>query len=159
MKKLAGALVCALTSTVLVPNAAEARMNRAEKRVVKGVNAVRAANGLPRLHRDRRLARAADAHSRDMLRAGFFAHPSSDGTSPVDRIRRFKPAGALGETLAYTPLRGPHGPRAVVRMWVNSPGHLAVMRAPGLRRVGVAKRRGTLNGVRVLVWTADYAGS
>lgn len=158
-QKLMGALSCALMTIVLVPQAVQARMTRAEKAVVKGINGVRRASGLRPLHGDRRLARAADAHSRDMARRRFFDHRSSNGTDPTSRIKRFERAGAVGETLAYTPLSGRHGGRTVVRMWVRSPGHLAVMRTAGLRRVGVAKRRGVLNGVRVLVWTADYAGA
>src|SRR5262249_60717122 len=42
--------------------------------IVAAINAVRAANLLPGLRVDLRLARAANAHSLDMLRRAYFAH-------------------------------------------------------------------------------------
>ena len=59
-----------------------------------------------------------------MLRADFFAHSSSNGTSPFDRIRRYRHSRAVGETLAYVPKGGRTTARAVVKMWMNSPPHL-----------------------------------
>jgi uncharacterized protein YkwD len=144
-------IVCAL------PAVAQARMSRAERAVVKKINRLRAHRGLHRVHRDRRLARAADVHSRDMLRANFFAHPSSNGTSTYDRVRRYRRSNLIGETLAYMPVRGNTSPRSIVNMWINSPGHLEVMTTGRFRRVGVSKRVGELWGTRVTMWTADFA--
>src|SRR3954469_15445362 len=99
-------VTCMLMSTLLLVPAAQARMSRAERAVVKRVNRLRGQYGLRGLHRDRRLARAADSHSRDMLRAGFFAHESSTGESPYTRIRRYRRVNLIGETLAYQPVIG-----------------------------------------------------
>jgi uncharacterized protein YkwD len=150
-------IVCALMSmTVLVP-AAQARLSRAERSVVTRVNRLRADRGLHALRANRRLSRAAEAHNRDMLHADFFAHESSNGTSTYDRIQHYRHSNLIGETLAYMPTAGDASARSIVRMWVKSPGHLAVLTTGRFRRIGVAKRRGTLFGKRVTVWTADLA--
>lgn len=150
-------LLCALMSILVVPNAALAGMSRSEKSAVKRINVLRADNGLPRLRKDSRLARAADEHSRDMLNADFFAHPSSNGTSTYDRVRSFRPSSLIGETLAYMPVVGNTSAAAIVDMWINSPPHLATLLTADFSRIGVAKRRGTLFGQAVTVWTADLA--
>ena len=92
-----------------------------------------------------------------MLRADFFAHPSSNGTSTYDRVRAFRPSSLIGETLAYMPVAGNPSAAAIVKMWINSPPHLATLLTSDFRKIGVAKRRGTLFGQRVTVWTADLA--
>jgi uncharacterized protein YkwD len=149
--------MCTLMSTLLLAPAAQARMSRAERAVIKRVNRLRAEHGLRGLHRDRRLARAADSHSRDMLNADFFAHESSNGESPYNRIRRYRRVNLIGETLAYQPVIGNTSPATIVRMWKESPGHLAVLTTGRFRRIGVAKRRGMLFGQKVTVWTADLS--
>jgi uncharacterized protein YkwD len=147
-----------MTMLLLVP-VAQARMSHAERAVVKRVNKLRAQHGLRGLHRDRRLAKAADAHSRDMLRANFFAHESSNGTSAFRRIRRYRHSNLIGETLAYQPVAGNTSAAAIVRMWKESPGHFAVLTTGRFRRIGVAKRRGMLFGQKVTVWTADLSSA
>lgn len=156
-QKCLRALACALMSMVVVPSAVEARVSRAERSAVKRINKLRAEQGLAKVHLDRRLARAADSHSLDMLHANFFAHPSSNGTSTYDRVHAYRKSNLIGETLAYMPVVGNTSARAIVKMWKDSPGHYATMTTPGFRRIGVAKRRGTLFGQKVTVWTADFA--
>lgn len=152
------ALLCAFMAFVAIPNVAEARLSRAERSAVRRINELRTSSGLKQLRTDGRLSRAADAHSRDMLRAGFFAHPSSNGTSAYDRVRRYRRRSSLiGETLAYMPVKGNTSARAIVRQWRNSPPHLATLTTAGFRRLGIAKRRGRLFGQRVTVWTLDLA--
>ena len=46
----------------------------------------------------------------------------------------------------------------VVRMWMESSGHRAIILTAGFRRVGVAARTGHLGGDRMTVVTADFAG-
>lgn len=149
-------VACLMTLCVLVPSAS-ARMTGGERKVVKRINGLRASYGLAKVHGDRRLAMAADAHGRDMLRQDFFAHTSSNGTSTSDRVRRYRKSRMIGETLAYMPKGGRTSARAVVDMWINSPGHLDVLTTARFRRIGVDKRRGTLGGRRVTVWTVDLA--
>jgi uncharacterized protein YkwD len=159
MYRLRACVICALMSILVLVPAAQARMSHAERTVVKRVNRLRAEHGLRAAHGDRRLARAADAHSRDMLNVGFFAHESSNGTSAYTRIRHYRRSNLIGETLAYQPIAGNTSPAAIVRMWKQSPGHLAVLTTGRFRRIGVAKRRGVLFGQRVTVWTADLASA
>jgi uncharacterized protein YkwD len=56
------------------------RADRAERAVIRAVNRTRARHGLARVRRSRSLARAADAHSLEMARGGFFAHESANGS-------------------------------------------------------------------------------
>lgn len=138
--------------------AAASRMDPGERAVVRTLNRQRARHGLRRLRGSRKLQRAADAHSRDMLRADFFGHTSSDGTSMTSRVLAYRRSDGIGETLAYLPRRGQRrAARTVVRMWMRSPSHRASILSPGFRRVGVARRTGRLGQRRVTVYTADFA--
>jgi len=134
------------------PAQAGAGLDRTERSLVRLLNATRAQHGLSGLRAARPLSRAADAHSRDMLTAGFVDHTSSDGTSFDARVRRYTKAGLVGETLAVTPRR--RGAGAVVGMWMNSPPHRAIILTAAFRRIGIARRWGA--GKAVV--TADFAG-
>ena len=148
---------CLMSLCVLSAPAQAGRMTPGERKVVKRINGLRASYGLRPVHGDRKLARAADAHSRDMLRADFFAHTSSNGTSPFERIRRYRNRKVVGETLAYMPRGSSASAKAVVNMWINSAPHLNVLTTRRFRRVGISKRRGELYGQRVTIWTADFS--
>lgn len=137
--------------------AAGTRLDRAEQAVVRAINHARSAHGLAPLRADWRLQRAADAHCRDMLRADFFAHSSSDGTPMTARVSRYRPSRRLGETLAVVQGSRRRAARRVVSSWMASPGHRAAILSDGFRRVGVARRRGRLGSRRAAVYTADFA--
>jgi uncharacterized protein YkwD len=133
-------------------------LDRAERQLVRGINQERARHGAPRLKLVGGLIRSADRHTRDMVTSGRFAHASSNGTQTMDRIRRFYPAGRIGENLAYVPWgRGLAGAREVVAMWMDSPPHRAVLLSTGFRRVGVARRSGRIQGMSGHFFTADFA--
>ncbi len=148
---------CLMAMCVLCAPSQAAAMTAGERAVVKRINGLRASYGIGALRGDSKLARAADVHSKDMLKADFFAHTSSNGTSPSDRIRRFRNSRAVGETLAYMPKGGRTSAKAVVDLWINSQPHLNVMITRKFRRVGISKRRGRLYGQRVTIWTADFS--
>jgi uncharacterized protein YkwD len=134
------------------------RLDGGERALLRALNRTRAAHGLHRVRRSRRLARAADAHCLDMLRANFVAHTSSNGTPMGTRVSRYRPSNRLGETLAYMPGRGRRGAaRQVVSMWMSSPGHRAAVLSSGFRRVGIARRRGRMGNQRAAVYTVDFA--
>src|SRR4051812_3686903 len=137
-----GAVAGALVGAVLVsggPPRAEATL--------RALNAVRAAHGLAALRADPRLARAARAHSRDMVAHGYFAHRSPAGAGLVARVahtgwlrgrRRWRRA----ETLAWgTGALAP--PDAVVAAWMHSPPHRRHILEPALRMAGIGVARGT----------------
>jgi uncharacterized protein YkwD len=157
---LTSAFTCLLAALFALPAgaaAAGARLDKREKAMIRGINHQRAKYGLAAVRPNRGLARAADYHSWEMLDANYFAHSSRDG-GPFDvRIRRYAKPRALGETLAM--LGGGCGrqsPRRVVRMWMNSPGHRAILLSGKYRRVGLARRTGSLGGTHACVVTADF---
>jgi uncharacterized protein YkwD len=151
---LAVVLATAITTAPAVP--AEASLNGFEREVIEGINAARAQQGMGPVRAHRGLSRAADVHSRDMLRADFFDHPSSDGTSFEQRVRRFARARMVGETIASLRQRQ-GGAGTVVQMWLESPPHRAIVLESRFRRIGIARRFGTLGGARNAVVTADFS--
>src|SRR5918997_3065944 len=88
------------------------RLDAGERSVVRAINRARGHHGLKRLRAGRRLARAADFHTRSMLRGNFFAHGAF-----AQRVRRFVRFRVIGETLA---MASRCGARRIVRMWLNS---------------------------------------
>lgn len=125
------------------------QLDGGEHAVVRAINRARAHHGLRRLHAGRRLARAADLHSRQMLVTNSFAHGAF-----AQRVRRFVSYLRLGETLAL--MSSCNAGRAV-QMWLGSPGHRAVLLSRGFSRVGVGRRVGRLGSSRVCLMTADFA--
>ena len=158
---LTALLLAALASLSLPAPAAEAsgaRLDRAERALVREVNRTRRAHGLRRLRRNRRLQRSADYHCWDMLNANFFAHASSNGTSFTRRVKRFTRKRRIGENLAYLPHQGARdAAKQVIEMWMNSPSHRAALLSPSFRQVGIARRIGKWGDFRVAVYTADFA--
>jgi uncharacterized protein YkwD len=144
---LSAVLVVALAAPTA--QAGSPRLDRGERAVVRAINAARGHYGLSRLASHRRLARAADAHTRHMLTADFFAHGAFS-----QRVRRFVRFRRIGETLAWS---SRCSARHIVRMWLNSPGHRAVLLSRTYRRVGVGRRTGSLGSRRACVVTADFA--
>ena len=156
-------ITCAAVALSLIagPAAADAvaspRTDRVERAVVKRLNGIRAQTGLAKLRLDRKLAKAADVHSTDMVRADFFAHESSDGTPFQQRISHFVDRRETGETLAYISAGERRKAARVVELWMASPGHRAALLTPEFRRIGVAKRKGQVLGQRSADFTADLA--
>ena len=156
MTRIVLALAAVLAAALPAAATAGPAMNGTEREVIRKLNDVRARHGLPRLYASRALGRAADRHSRDMLRRDFFDHHSSDGTPFDRRVRRHANARRIGETLAAISRR--HGGAGkVVRMWMQSPPHRAIVLSSGFRRVGIARRWGTLGASKLAVVTADFA--
>ncbi len=154
--------VALLSSLSLSPSPAEARSGRAkldrtERRVVKLINVYRARHGRPRVRASRPLSRVADRHTREMVQHGFFAHSSRNGTGATVRVRRSSGARAVGENIAFISSGGQRPAQRVVKMWINSPGHRAVLLHPSFRRIGVARRSGSVNGSTGSAYTADFA--
>jgi uncharacterized protein YkwD len=156
-------LVATLVVTLLPapkPAGAAARLDRTERRIIRQFNRIRAQHGLPGLHTSRALSRSADYHSRDMLAANFFAHPSSNGDSMAKRLSEFLSSRWTGEVLAYIPGGSSHDQATrVVRMWMNSAPHRESLLMRRFRRVGVSRRVGVLGGREVTVFTADLASA
>lgn len=87
------------------------------------VNAHRQARGCPALVWLQPAADAAQAHSADMARRGYFDHTSPEGRQPWDRLtERGVGYRTMAENIAWTPEQGA---RQTLAGWIASPGHRA----------------------------------
>jgi uncharacterized protein YkwD len=102
------------------------------------VNHARARSGLRGFRPSGTLARAARAHARDMVRRRYFAHQRGGGPSLSRRARAAGWRGiALGEAIAYG-CGSRSTPLSIVRSWLASPPHAAILLSGSLGKVGVA---------------------
>jgi uncharacterized protein YkwD len=155
------AVICCCAVLAWQPGAAHAKnagLDRVERKVVRLVNRIRTHHGLRKLRASRTLAHAASDHTGDMLRADYLSHDSKDGTPMATRVRRYTGARWVGENIAVTSRRRGVA-RRVVRMWMASPSHRAVLLSPKSRRIGVGRQRGRLGGAAYSVFTVDFASS
>lgn len=106
------------------------------------LNYKRQRHGLRRLTGDRRLSRAASAHTSDMVRGRYFAHVSRRGRDIGDRLAHTGyTRGArwwlVGENLAWG-AGSLSTPRRIMSAWMDSPGHRANILNRDFREIGVA---------------------
>jgi len=143
----------AQTSTVALSNAALCLVNQE-----------RTSRGLKPLQPNRRLARAAAGHAKDMVAKGYFSHDSADGRSFVDRIRTAgyivpRAFPSLGEDLAWG--SGTLGtPREIVQSWMESPGHRANILDRKFRQAGMGVAFGDPGaGMDGVTYALDFGSS
>ncbi len=105
--------------------------DRYESRLQTVINDRRAAHGLRPLRVDRCTDRIAERWGRHLARDGAFEHQS---LSPL--LRRCEARWA-GETLAYGRVK----PARMVRMWMHSPGHRAILLSRRPTHVGIGAAR------------------
>jgi uncharacterized protein YkwD len=141
-------LAALLVVCIAAPSSAPAstRHDRAEAKIIRAMNKVRASHGLPRLRTSSGLARAADAHSKVMKRTNTVGHGDFSR-----RIRRYVRVRRVGENIAWA---SGCSAQKIVNMWLNSAPHRQVMLSGSFRRIGVGKRGGS----RCYV-TADFASA
>jgi uncharacterized protein YkwD len=105
------------------------------------LNAERTSRGLVALRTNPKLARAALAHSADMVTNHYFAHEDRSGGGPEDRIQRagYMPKygpWVIGENIAWgTDYLAT--PREIMRAWMNSPPHRHNILYSDYREIGV----------------------
>ena len=105
------------------------------------VNAFRLAHDLLPVRVSPSLTAAANAHSTQMARLGYFSHDSANGGSFSSRIATFYPARGyrswtVGENLLWA---SPDvGPVRALKLWLASPPHRANLLDPRWREVGLA---------------------
>jgi uncharacterized YkwD family protein/spore coat assembly protein SafA len=105
-----------------------------EKEVVRLVNEIRVKNGLRELTYDWQLSRVARIKSQDMRDNRYFSHTSPTYGSPFDMMKSFGISyRSAGENIA----KGQSSPEAVVRAWMNSPGHRANILSKSFTHIGV----------------------
>ncbi len=106
------------------------------------VNRERIAHGERPLASNRRLERAARAHTESMAFRGYFAHVGPAGDTPMTRIRAagylYSARGsfAVGENIAWG-TRRLSTPRAIVAAWMVSPAHRANILDPSFRSTAI----------------------
>jgi len=159
---LLGAVLVLAAASATVPATSAAARARSSHAVVRLLNAARARHGAQPLREDRRLDRAARAHSRDMVANRYFAHQSRSGGPPSRRIAhtgwmRGRRRWHVGENLAWGTRRSAR-PAAIVAAWLGSPDHRRIMLDPRYRVVGVGVERGTpfAEPGRGRTYTADF---
>jgi uncharacterized protein YkwD len=138
-------------ATAVQADAAQACSNAPTPAAVRcHVNVQRAAHGLPAMRPAAALRRAALRHARDMVARRYFSHVSPSGGTMSRRVRSagyLSRAGSfsLGENIAWG--QGSRGtPAAIVRAWMNSPGHRAVILNRAFREIGIGITKGVPAG-------------
>jgi len=137
---------------------------RLQSALLAQINNLRAAHGLARLRLSPKLSTAANGHSSQMARLGFFSHNSANGASFSQRIAQFYPSRgfhswAVGENLVWG---GPDiGPVRALRLWLSSPPHRANLLAARWREIGLgavhsSSAPGVYGGRAATIVTADF---
>ncbi|MDF2092981.1 CAP domain-containing protein [Knoellia sp. 3-2P3] len=116
------------------------------------VNDERARAGCGAVSSSSALQRAAQGHSADMAANDYFSHTSQDGRSFSDRIRA---TGYGGGAIAENIAAGQSTAGAVMKSWMNSPGHRANILNCSYRHLGVGYAKGGSYGH---YWTQDFGG-
>ena len=137
-----------------------ASLERAVRATVCLINEAREDHGLGALRPTGALAKAAGSHSRDMVRNDFFSHDSPTGSTPKERIDRagyFDGASswAMGETIAWGS-GGRATPSSIVRSWLNSPGHRAILLDGRYKDLGVGIAVGAPGRGDGATFTGDF---
>jgi uncharacterized protein YkwD len=110
------------------------------------LNVERRSRNLRPLRLNARLSKAAQEHSRDMVRRHYFSHTTPDGISFAQRIRgagylRAARSWLVGETLAWGS-RNRGAAARIVQAWMQSPPHREEILRPSFRDVGIGVVRG-----------------
>lgn len=104
-------------------------------RVLGQVNQLRAASGLGPLVIDPMLTNAAMAHSRDMAAQNRAWHFGSDGSSPLDRIRR---QGYFGPLIGEAISESYENDTATLGAWMQNRDTRDIIMDPAARGLGIS---------------------
>jgi uncharacterized protein YkwD len=143
----AGALIAAPTASAeqACPAANATPANATKREILHAtlcaLNRERVHYGLRKLNLNKKLSRASRRHAHDMARRNYFSHDTLGGGTFVDRIRaagylKGAHSWVVGENLGW----GSHGyskPSAIMRMWMNSPGHRANILNGSFKEIGI----------------------
>ena len=115
----------------------------AESRLLGAIDDVRLSHGLPALRDSGELNRSAERFAQGIISSGRFGHGAHISV-PGNWSH-------LGENLSLT--FGSRGAATVVRGWMNSPAHRAVILNPSFRYAGVGSASGRFRGRKATAWT------
>jgi uncharacterized protein YkwD len=164
------AVLAVLLVVAVAPSAGSARtpkttqMVQLQTALLAQINAFRSAHGLSRLQINPALTGAADGHSGQMARLGYFSHSSANGQSFSQRLAQvYSPRGfhswTVGENLVWG---GPDiGVASAFKAWLASPPHRANLLNPRWREVGLGavhstSAPGVYGGRAATIVTADF---
>ncbi len=128
------------------PSPSQSGVAADEQKALALLNADRAAQGLPPVRPNAKLAALAGDYAQDMINRNFFAHNNPEGQTPFDRMRqRGISFGYAGENLAInTSVAGAE------QAFMNSPGHRANILNPRYTQVGIGVRYSRSGSVYVV---------
>jgi uncharacterized protein YkwD len=152
---MAAILFTALLGAIAEP-ATAATLDSFESDLVAQVNSFRAGKGLSTLVVSDKLTAAAKWMATDMAVRNYFSHTSADGRSPTQRMADTGyPAYSTwtGEDLAA----GYTSAAEVLKGWIASPAHYAVLTNASYRALGVGRAYSTSSAYG-WYWTADFGG-
>ncbi len=111
--------------------------------ILSAVNQERAANNLPTLNSDTRLANAAQEKATDMQTRHYFSHTDPEGNYIWGKIAAagYTPYLQLGENLAIEFF----STESLMSAWMNSPTHRANILTPGFKDQGMGIQFGQAN--------------
>jgi len=103
------------------------------------------------------LADIARQHSMDMARQGYFSHTSLDGTTMGSRIFPYWTGSTVGENIAAS--SSDRTLTYVMNMWLDSPGHCALIMSPNFTHAGIGSGHDLDNRYTYQhFWTLDFGG-
>jgi uncharacterized protein YkwD len=146
------------------PTRVASAMRALESRVLVDLNRVRVEHGLAPLRPSPKLSAAANQHSHEMARVGYFSHSSADGGAFWRRIEHYYSSSgyrswSVGENLLWS---SPDvDAENAIKMWMGSPEHRANLLNRSWREVGLSAVHsdaapGTYHGLGVTIVTADF---
>ncbi|MDT8305410.1 MAG: PKD domain-containing protein [Anaerolineae bacterium] len=116
------------------------------------INEARRLHNLAPLSYSYELSIAAQMHSEDMAGNPNIMHDGSDGSTPMERQRRFGYQGFYGgEAVAW----GWDSAVPVVEFWVNSPPHRVLLLDPNISEVGIGYHADG-RAPNIWYWTAEF---
>jgi uncharacterized protein YkwD len=113
-----------------------------ERTVIERINAVRADHGLAPLTTRRKLSHAADRHTARQLSRRTLSHQLPGEASLQGRLRLSAGRLPVGEVVAWAARQG-SGSAAIVRNWMDSPEHRALLLSGDFRVAGIGIRTGS----------------
>jgi uncharacterized protein YkwD len=128
-----------------------------ERQILVLHNRTRKDQGLRPLCVDLRLTRAARSHSQEMIRRDYFSHPSCNGESVGDRLKRFGyDEDIYRENLAGGSSPG-ETPATTFQRWMDNPDHKASILNGKYRAAGVGTYTGNYKGSKsYTMYTVDF---
>jgi uncharacterized protein YkwD len=122
------------------------------------LNRERTKRGMKSLASHWALRKAAERHSRSMVRHHYFDHFGADGSSPKSRMKKAGYGGSsFGENITYG-TGGYATPRNVMQRWMASSGHRANILNGGYDDLGVGIAIGTPQGSTGVTVTTTFGG-